>query len=160
MGLAEARRLAEDARSRIARGEDPAAHRNAVRERRKAAGKGLGTLASVIAAYYEHGPGAELKAGKAARALVERIFADHLSHPSLDVTMPELQLLIDGWRSRSSGRHCAAYFRPLARWACKRGFMTKGDALEAPPLSRELKQRVLTMDEVAQLLRRLECGRA
>jgi hypothetical protein len=59
----------------------------------------LGTLASVIAAYYQHGPGAELKAGKAARALVERIFADHLSRPSLDVTMPELQLLIDGWRS-------------------------------------------------------------
>jgi integrase len=155
LGLAEARRMAEDARSRIARGHDPTADRTATRERRKAAEKGIGTLGSVIAAYYESGPGTELKAGKAARALIERIFADHLLRPSLDVTMPELQILIDHWRSRSSGRHCAAYFRPVARWGAKRGLMTKADPLEAPAKSGEVKQRVLTVDEVGPLLREL-----
>ena len=156
LGLAEARRRAEEARSRIARGDDPSADRTATRERRKAAEKGIGTLGSVIAAYYENGPGAELKAGKASRALVERIFADHLLRPSLDVKMPELQILIDHWRSRSSGRHCAAYFRPVARWAAKRGLMIKADALEAPAKSGEVKQRVLTADEVGSLLRELD----
>lgn len=155
LGLAEARRRAEEARSRIARGDDPSADRTATRERRKAAEKGIGTLGSVIAAYYENGPGAELKAGKASRALVERIFADHLLRPSLDVKMPELQILIDRWRSKSSGRHCAAYFRPVARWAAKRGLMIKADALEAPAKSGEVKQRVLTADEVGSLLREL-----
>jgi len=155
LGLAEARRWAEEARSRIARGEDPTADRSAARERRKAAERGIGTLGSVIAAYYENGPGAELKAGKAARALIERIFADHLPRPSLDVTLPQLQLLIDGWRSRSSARHCAAYFRPVARWASKRGLMTKGDALEGPANNSNVKQRVLTGDEVGRLLREL-----
>lgn len=155
LGLAEARRRAEEARSRIARGDDPTADRTAARERRKAADKGIGTLGSVIAAYYEKGDGASLKAGKSARALIERIFADQLLRPSLDVTTPELQLLIDGWRSKSSARHCAAYFRPVARWASKRGFMTKGDALEAPAKSGEVKRLVLKEGEVGQLLREL-----
>ncbi len=155
LGLAEARRRAEEARSRIARGEDPAADRKAVRERRKAADQGVGTLGSVIAAYYEHGPGAELKSGKAARALIERVFVDHLSRPSLEVTMPELQLLIDRWRSKSSGLHCAAYFRPVARWAAKRGLMVKGDGLVAPARSSGPMQRVLTRAEVRRLLRGL-----
>ena len=152
LGLAEARRRAEDTRSRIAQGEDPAADRSAIRERRRAAEQGSGTLGSVIAAYYEHGPGAELKAGKAARALIERVFAEHLSRPSLEVSMPQLQLLIDGWRSKSSGRHCAAYFRPVARWAAKRGLMVKGDALEGPARSSGPKQPVLAREEVRRLL--------
>ena len=65
-----------------------------------------------------------------------------------------MQLLIDGWRSKSSGRHCAAYFRPLMRWAAKRGLMAKGDALEAPTQG-EKKQRALSHDEIGRLLRDL-----
>ena len=150
--LAEARRKAEDARSRIARGEDPAEAQRTRNERRKAAAQGIGTLGSVIAAYYEQGPGATLRSGASARALVERVFVDHLSRAALDVRSSELQLVIDGWRSKSSGRHCAAYFRPAMRWAAKRGLMTRGELLEGPPLG-EMRQRVLTHDEVGQLLR-------
>jgi integrase len=150
--LAEARRKAEDARSRIASGEDPAEAQRARKERRKAAGQGIGTLGSVIAAYYEQGPGATLRSGASARALVERVFVDHLSRAGLDVRASELQLVIDGWRSKSSGRHCAAYFRPVMRWAAKRGLMTKGEPLEGPPLG-ETRQPVLTHDEVGKLLR-------
>ena len=83
--LAEARRKAENARRQIADGVDPAAAKTAARERRKAAAEGHGTLGSVIAAYYEVGPGKDLRSGKAARAVIEVVFAGHLSRPSLDV---------------------------------------------------------------------------
>lgn len=149
--LAEARRKAEETRLAVGRGEDPTEASRAADRRRKAAAMGVGTLGSVIAAYYEAGPGATLRSGAAARALVERVFTDHLSRSALDVRSAELQLLIDRWRSKSSGRHCAAYFRPVMRWACKRGLMTKGEPLEAPPQN-PVAQRVLTRDEIARLL--------
>jgi integrase len=113
--------------------------------------QGVGTLGSIIAAYYERGPGSALRSGGSARALVERVFADQLARAALDVRTTELQLQIDGWRSASSGRHCAAYFRPMARWAQKRGLMAKGDELEAPTQTVR-KQRVLSRDEAGKLL--------
>ena len=156
--LGEARRKAEEARLSIARGEDPGEVRRKSIARRKAAESGIGTLGSVIAAYYEHGPGAALRSGAAARSLVERVFVDHLSQPAADVRSAELQLAIDRWRSKSSGRHCAAYFRPLMRWAAKRGLIAKGEALEAP-VTGLVRQRVLTSDEVTRLLKDMN-GRA
>ena len=157
--LAAARRKAEEARLAIGKGEDPTAERSASQARRKAAQAGVGTLGSVVAAYYETGPGTALRAGAAYRALIEHVCIDHLSRPALDVRPAELQLLMDGWRSKSSGRHCAAYFRPLMQWAAKRGLMTKGDPLEAPTQS-TARQRVLTRDEIAQLLKVPEWKRA
>jgi integrase len=147
-GAAESRRGATCYRQ----GDDPSEAQRSAHARRKAAALGVGTLGSVIAAYYETGPGATLRSGAAYRALIERVFIDYLTRPALDVRSAELQLLIDGWRSKSSGRHCAAYFRPLARWAAKRGLMARGDPLEAPPQARSAEQRVLTRDEIAQLL--------
>ena len=46
------------------------------------------------------------------RTMIERVFADHLSRPALDVRSAELQLTVDAWRSKSSAQHAAAYFRP------------------------------------------------
>ena len=92
LGLAEARRKAEDARRQIAGGVDPAAAKTAARDRRKAAAEGHGTLGSVIAAYFEAGPGKDLRSGKAARAVIEVVFAEHLSRPSLDVRPGQLQI--------------------------------------------------------------------
>jgi integrase len=154
LGLAEARRKAEAARSAMAKGEDPAEARRALRARRKAATHGVGTLGSVVAAYYEHGPGSALRSGAAARAVVERVFADLLLRPAIDVRSAELQLAVDAWRSKSSALRVAACFRPLVRWACKRDLMTKGESLEAPSQGKP-KQRVLTRDEVGRLLRAL-----
>jgi len=149
--LAEARRKAQEARLSIANGEDPTKARRASVARRKDAQAGIGTLGSIIAAYYERGPGAALRSGASARALIERVFVGHLWRPAAEVQSAELQLLIDSWRSKSSGRHCAAYFRPVMRWAAKRGLMAKGDALEAPLID-AAKQRVLMRDEIARLL--------
>ena len=71
LGLAEARRKAEATRRQIADGVDPAEAKTVARDRRKAAAAGHGTLGSVIAAYFEAGPGRDLRSGKAARALIE-----------------------------------------------------------------------------------------
>jgi integrase len=155
LGLAEARRKAEQTRSAIAKGENPAEARRAILRRREAAAKGVGTLGSVIAAYYEQGPGEGLRSGSAARALIERVFADHLLRPAVDVRTTELQLAVDVWRSKSSGQHCAAYFRPIARWAAKRGLMAKGDPLEASVPGKP-KQRVLSQVEIGRLLPELD----
>jgi integrase len=153
--LAEARRKAGGMRHAVAEGEDPSEARRTSHARHKAALQGIGTLGSVIAAYYMTGPGAALRSGAAQRALVERIFADQLSRPALDVRPAELQLAIDGWRSRSSARHVAAYMRPVMAYATKRGLMAKGDALEGPAAGGRPEQRVLTRVEVGLFLRAL-----
>jgi hypothetical protein len=121
LGLAEARREAEQIRAAIARGEDPMGARRARKARRKAAAQGIGTLGSIIAAYYEQGPGAGLKSGVPSRALVELAFTHHLARPAVDVHSAELQLAVDGCRSKSSAKRIVTSFRPLMRWAAKRG---------------------------------------
>jgi integrase len=159
LGLAEARRRGEDARRQIADGVDPTAAKMAIRERRKAAAEGHGTLGSVIAAYYEVGPGKDLRSGKAARALIEVVFADHLARPSLDVRPGQLQIAADAWRSKSTAARAVAFFRPLAAWALKRELMVKGFSdLEMPALAQddqEIGQHVLSREEVRTLLRAL-----
>jgi integrase len=155
LGLAEARREAEQIRAAIARGEDPTGARRARKARRKAAAQGIGTLGSVIAAYYEQGPGASLRSGTASRALVEHAFTRHLTRSAVDVRSAELQLAVDAWRSKSSAKRIVTSLRPLMRWAAKRGLMTKGDPLEAPAQGAP-KQRVLTRGEVGALLKTLD----
>jgi integrase len=159
LGLAEARRKAEDTRRQIAEGVDPAAAKTAARDRRWAAAEGRGTLGSVIAAYFEAGPGKELRSGEAARALIEVVFADHLSRPSLDVRSGQLQIAADSWRSKSTAARAVAFFRPLAAWGLKRELMAKGfDDLEMPVLAHdgeEIGQHVLSRHGVGTLLRAL-----
>jgi integrase len=159
LGLAEARKAAGEIRAAIARGEDPGGARRARTARRRAAQNGIGTLGSIIAAYYEQGPGAALRSGAASRGLIERVFARHLIRPALDVRAAELQLAVDGWRSKASAKRVAAGFRPIVRWAAKRGLMVKGDPLEAPTQGAP-KQRVLTRAEVGALLGALDAGGA
>jgi hypothetical protein len=155
LGLAEARKAAEQMRAAIARGEDPGGVRRARAARRSAAAVGIGTLGSVIASYYEQGPGAQLRSGAASRSLIDRVFARHLMRPAVDVRAEELQLSVDGWRSKASAKRVAAGFRPIVRWAAKRGLMVKGDPLEAPTQAAP-KQRVLTRGEVGALLGALD----
>ena len=155
LGLAEARREAEQIRAAIARGEDPTGGRRARKARRKAAAQGIGTLGSIIAAYYEQGPGANLRSGAASRALIERAFFRHLARPAIDVRSAELQLAVDGCRSKSTAKRVATSFQPIVRWAAKRGLMTKGEPLETPTQGAP-KQRVLARREVVALLQALD----
>jgi integrase len=153
--LAEARQKAAETRAAISRGEDPSAALKHARARRRAAALGIGTLGSVITAYFEHGPGAALRTGAAQRVMIERVLKDHLKRPALDVRFAELQLTLDAYRSRSSAQHAAVYMRPIIRWASRRELMVKGDPLEAPRGTREREQHVLTQGEVARFLQSL-----
>jgi integrase len=150
--LAEARRKAEQLRAEIASGIDPTAIRKEARARQRAAAKGVGTLESVIKAYFETGPGSALRSNAEAQRMIRRVFVDHLPRPSLDVRSSELQLTIDAYGSKSSAQHAAGYLRPVLKWAAKRGLMIKGDLLEAPPQP-SVQQRVLTHVEVGSLWR-------
>ena len=105
----------------------------------------------MIAAYYETGPGKDLRSGEAARAVIEVVFAEHLSRPSLDVRPGQLQIAADSWRSKSTAARAVAFFRPLAAWGLKRELMVKGfDDLEMPALAQdgeEIGQHVLSREE-------------
>jgi integrase len=163
LGLAEARRKAEDARRQIAEGVDPAAAKTAARDRRKAAVEGHGTLGSIIKNYFEAGPGKDLRSGKAARAVIEVVFGEHLSRPSLDVRPGQLQIAADSWRSQSTAARAVAFFRPLAAWAQKRELVAKGfDDLEMPSLAQDgedIGQNTLSDKEVEKLLHAIDwCG--
>jgi integrase len=113
----------------------------------------------VIAAYYEVGPGKDLRSGEAARAVIEVVFADHLACPSLDVRPGQLQIAADAWRSKSTAARAVAFFRPLAAWSHRRELMVKGfDDLEMPALAQdgeEIAQHVLSRVEVGTVLRGL-----
>jgi integrase len=161
--LAEARRKAEDSRRQIADGVDPVAARTVARDRRKAATEGRGTLGTVIAAYFEVGPGKDLRSGPAARAVIEAVFAEHLAHPSLDVRPAQLQIAADAWRSQSTAARAVAFFRPLAAWALKRELVGRGfDDLEMPALAQdgeEIGQSVISSEQTKKLLHALgRCG--
>ena len=154
LGLAEARRKAEDAREQIADGVDPAAAKTAARDRRKAAAEGHGTLGSVIAAYYEVGPGKDLRSGKAARALIEVVFADHLSRP---VARREARAVADRRQllalEINGGARCGV-FPAAGSLGAKRELVVKGfDDLEMPALAqdgKEIGQHVLSREEVGK----------
>src|SRR5262249_52076526 len=59
LGLAEARRKAEELRRAIRDGADPTAERRAARSRAQAARDGVGTLGALLAMYFDKGPGAK-----------------------------------------------------------------------------------------------------
>jgi integrase len=110
----------------------------------------------VISAYYESGPGKDLRSGRAARALIEAVFADHPGRPSLDVRPGQLQIAADSWRSKSTAARAVAFFRPPAAWALKRELVAKGFSdLEMPALAQdgdEIGQHVVSKEEVRKLL--------
>jgi integrase len=162
LGLAEARRKALEARRQIDDGIDPSAAKAAARDRRRAAAGGFGTLGSVITAYYDNGPGKDLRSGKAARAVIEAVFAEYLRFPSLDVRPGQIQIAADSWRSKSTAARAVAFFRPLAAWGQKRELIAKGFSdLEMPALAQdgeEIGQHVLSREEIRTLLRFLSSG--
>ncbi len=91
--------------------------------------------------------------------MIEVVFAEHLSCPSLDVRPGQLQIAADSWRSQSTAARAVAFFRPLAAWGLKRELLVKGfDDLEMPALApdgEEIGQHVLSNEEVGRLLRAL-----
>src|SRR5215213_3563219 len=161
LGLAQARIHAEEIRRAVRAGEDPSKERKAARERAAAAQKGIGTLASLVEAYFGSGPGSALATRGEQMRRIRSVFADHLDRPTLDLQPADLQLSIDRHPAQVSAARAVMYVRPVLMWAAKRGLAIKGfDELEKP--LEERQQRVLSREELGAILPHLhdEYGRA
>jgi integrase len=159
IGLAEARRRAERLRQDIADGKDPASEHAAAKQRQKDAVKGLGTLRDVVDTYFDHRP--ELRSAATQRKALMPVFKDWLGKPALDLTPPLAQLAVDKWartRSATLASRAVTYFKPLAKWAARRGLMKNGFGELERPAQAAKKQLVLSQSDVGKLLRSL--GRA
>ena len=148
LGLAEARRRAEDLRRTIRGGADPTTERRAARQRALAAKGGVGTLGALVETYFTNGPGALQRRAAKSRQQLEAVFAAVLDKPLLDIARPELQLIADGWQSAASASLAIRILRPCLKWAEKRGLVREGVAnLEQPGRARK-RERVVTTDEL------------
>jgi integrase len=161
LGLAAARDKADKLRRQIRDGKDPTAEKKAARDRAKAAQAGIGTFGSIIAAYFETGPGKLLDTGREQLRRIRHVLAKHLERPAAEISPAELQLAVDQHRSASSAGHAVAYIRPVAAWASRRDLMKRGfDELERPSTRHNAEdagigQRVLSVEELGKILPKL-----
>jgi integrase len=131
--LAEARRRAETLKQAMKQGSDPTADRREARQRFNNAKAGIGTLGSVVDAYFDRGDGGSLRTKDKQVALIRHVLRKQLDRAAIDVAAQELQLAADAHPSASSAGRAIGYLKPLARWASKRGLMQKGfQELEKP----------------------------
>jgi integrase len=155
LGLAEARRKAEELRRAVREGADPTTERRVARQRAHAAKMGVGTLGALLESYFVHGPGHEQRRAAGALQHVRTVFGDLLDRPTLDLRRPDLQLAADGWRSAASAALAVRLLRPCLKWAQKRGLLADGVAnLEQPGRARK-RERVLTNDELKAVWQQL-----
>ena len=128
----------------------------AEKQRQKDAVKGLGTLRDVVDAYFEHRP--ELRSAATQRKALLPVFKDWLDKPAFDLTPPLAQLAVDKWartRSATLASRAVTYFKPLAKWAVRRGLMKSGFGELERPAQAAKKQLVLSQPDVGELLRSL-----
>lgn len=151
LGLAEARTKAEDLRRKIKEGADPTAEKRSARQKALSALEGVGTLGSVIDAYYTAGNGAGLKSGETQRKHLKTFFRPLLGKPAVDVRSSQLQLAVDAHPARSTAARTVAYLGPVLKWARKRELMQGPFELEKPIVGAP-RQRVLDEGELSKLL--------
>ena len=159
LSLAEARQRAETLKQLVKTGRDPTAERRELRQRTKAAKAGIGTLDSVIAAYFFQSDGQSLRTRDEQAARIRHVFNEHLNQPAIELTPQKLQLTADIHRSASSAGRAIAYLRPLAHWAMKRGLMQKGFNELEKPAERNAQpggHTILDRDTLAKVLPALD----
>ena len=148
LGLAEARRMAEDLRRDIRGGADPTTDRRAARQRTHAAQGGVGTLGALIKAYFTNGRGGQQRRAAKNKRLLETVFAAVLNKPVLDIERSELQLTADAWRSAATASLAIRVLRPCLKWAAKRGLASlDANSLDEPGKARK-RDRIVTADEL------------
>jgi integrase len=155
LSLSAARKLAVDARRKISTGVDPTAERRTRRKRTEDAAAGLGTLGSIVKAYFENGDGKALRTRRMQRTMVAAVWRELMSRPAMSMRMAELQLAANNYKSASSSARAIGYMRPIIRWAVGLDLMAgDADALRAP-VQAAAEQRVLSGEELGPFLRAL-----
>lgn len=138
-------------RAAIEGGQDPTADKRAIRMQATAAKQGIGTLRSVIDAYFEVGAGTAMRTKGEQVRRTKSVFATHLTRAAMEITSAELQRTIDVHKGKVSAARATAYLLPVIKWAVKRDLM-KGHFDLDKPLMAAPKQRVLDTTELASLL--------
>jgi integrase len=155
MGLREAREAARKLRVEVRGGRDPIAEAQARRlaARQDNTGEPATTLLAIIDAY-EKLVGGQRRSWPWSRRMIGHVFRAQLARPALELTAPELQLVIDAHGSRASAGAAVRALKPVLKWAAKRGLIA-GDmaaALEQPEGAQGRRDRVLTRDEIRAIL--------
>ncbi len=159
MGLKEAREAARSLREQVRKGADPIAEARQQRaEAQQKAGVDamagtIATLGTVVDVYGKQ-VGASKRSWPRARLQLINVFGSLLARPAIDITASELQLVVDAHPSATSAGAAVRYFKPLLKWAGKRGHMSAGIAgeIEQPKGAQRVRQRVLSRDEVRAIL--------
>jgi len=151
LGLADARKKATTLRQQINDGGDPTADRREQRSKAVSAKLGIGTLETVIDAYFADGNGAGLKSKAEQTKRIKQVFAAHLKRPAMNVTSSDLQRAVDAYGAKVAAARAVGYVNPLVKWALKRSLMQGVFDIEKP-MQGAPKQRVLTDDDLASLL--------
>jgi integrase len=152
MGLKDARIAAHRLRERVRDGYDPIAAARTRRAEEKSDTKQI-TLGEVLDAYGDL-VGSRRRSWRRARQLVEHVFRAKLSRRAIELTAPELQLVVDRHDSRASAGAAVRILKPVAKWAARRALMGAGiaEALELPEGARRARDRVLSRDEIRAIL--------
>ena len=154
MGIAEARDAARSLHTQVKHdGADPIADARRTRASAEAARTGVGTLAAVLTLYGER-RGSQLKSWAHSRLRVERVFGALLSRPASSLTVGDLQLAADTYRTPKSASFAIRALRPALKWAAVsgRGYVAKELCDLHEPTSPTRRQRVLSRDELRSVL--------
>ncbi len=159
MGIAQARREAQDLRADVRKGADPIA--DARRQREEAAKpkdepvtlRGLLDAYEMIAVPGKKG-GKGLRSWPEARRRIEDVFASYIEKAAISIEAPALQVTVDKHPSRSSAGAAVRYIRPVLAWGAKRALVTPGvaEALDQPEGARRKRQRALSREEIHAVL--------
>jgi integrase len=154
--LAKARRLAEDARGKIANGKNPAAEKKAVREAQKSSDSTADRVENVAASFIEKHVKrnvGESWAREAERLLTKEINPKFGSKRLGEVKRSDIHDLLDEIVDRGApivANRTLAVLRRLCNWALERGVIDNSpcDKIKAPA-AEESRDRVLSNDEVS-----------
>ena len=148
LGLAEARKKAQELRRAVRDGADPTQERRLARQRAHAAREGIGTLDALLDTYFRSGPGAGQRRAEKTKRLIKTVFDKVARLPTLDLDLAALQLTADDWRSPGTAASAIRSLRPCLKWAEKRALVQPGVSKLDPPRTPTKRNRVLSVKEI------------
>jgi integrase len=154
MGIAAARDAARALHAKVKRdGADPIAEARQERAHAANAKVGIGTLAAVLALYGER-KGGQLKSWPHSRLRIDRVFRALLDQPVAGMTIGNLQLTADRYRTPKSASFAIRALRPALKWAAEPGrrYVAKELADLREPTKLTRRKRVLSRDELRAVL--------
>jgi integrase len=151
MGISQAREAARTTRANVKEGADPIADKRRDRAIGSAAKEGTGTLASLLDLYGRQ-RGEELRRWDEAKRRIEVVFKPFLGKPLVDLDPHAINMRADEYQSKQAAAAAVRYLRPILKWGAKRGYVSPTVADLHPPATVKRRDRVLSPDELADLL--------